>query len=137
MYRRLDDDAPAQKGDLYVAKEMSYYREVQPDEKLETPVPIEDGGPAFPTDSDAYNGTGLCGMTLRQYAAIKLRVPQSGLDWLDDMIRESQRNEFAVQALAGYLACPDTCESWTHRVMAVQSYLQADQMLQAQKGGEA
>jgi hypothetical protein len=31
------------------------------------------------------------GMTLRQYAAIKLKVPDSGTDWLDDMIRESLR----------------------------------------------
>jgi hypothetical protein len=30
-------------------------------------------------------------MTLRQYAAIKLKVPNSGTDWLDDMIRESLR----------------------------------------------
>jgi hypothetical protein len=29
------------------------------------------------------------GMTLREYAAIKLKVPDSGTDWLDDMIRKS------------------------------------------------
>ena len=109
MYRRLKDGEVTHDSDLYVAKDMAYYRKVDQDDIV----------------------------ILRQYAAIKLRVPQSGLEWLDDMIRESQRNEFAAQALAGYLACPDTHESWTHRVMAVQAYLQADQMLQAQKGGEA
>jgi len=38
-------------------------------------------------------------MSIRQYAAIHLRVPNSGTDWLDEMIREAQRNEFAGQAL--------------------------------------
>ena len=37
------------------------------------------------------------GMTLRQYAAIKLKVPDSGTDWLDDMIRKS--NEFDMMFL--------------------------------------
>ena len=159
MYRRLEDGEVVEKDDLITARgndgmkgcivagalkglladrHLCYYREVQPKSEPETPAPIEDGGPAFsvaptmnPDGSVWYHGKDS--MTLRQYAAIKLRVPQSGLDWLDDMIRESQRNEFAGQALAGYLACPDTCDSWTHRVMAVQSYLQADQMLQAKE----
>ena len=38
------------------------------------------------------------GMTLRQYAAIKLRVPDSGLDWLDDMIRRTKRDNLAGRA---------------------------------------
>lgn len=29
-------------------------------------------------------------MTLRQFAAIKLKVPKSGLPWLDEMIKESK-----------------------------------------------
>jgi len=33
--------------------------------------------------------TDMTGMTLRQYAAIKLKVPNSGTDWLDEMIRQS------------------------------------------------
>ena len=32
----------------------------------------------------------LCGMTLRQYAAIHLKVPNSGTDWLDEMIKERE-----------------------------------------------
>ena len=44
---------------------------------------IEDGGPAFPSNRDMryeqeFDHEG--GMTLRQYAAIKLRVPNSGTD---------------------------------------------------------
>lgn len=48
------------------------------------------GGPAYPTSN--YSAivpvsTGYSeGMTLRQYAAIKLKVPDSGTDWLDEMI---------------------------------------------------
>ena len=70
---------------------------------------IDHGGPAFPMPSGPeprvdsathYNE----GMTLRQYAAIKLRVPDSGTDWLDDMIRKSNRDYFAAAALQGLMA---------------------------------
>jgi hypothetical protein len=50
---------------------------------------------AFPSDNDS-------GMTLKQYAAIHLKVPRSGDEDIDAMIRESRRAEFAGQALAGY-----------------------------------
>ncbi|KKK58835.1 hypothetical protein LCGC14_3040450, partial [marine sediment metagenome] len=50
------------------------------------------------------------GMTLRQYAAIKLRVPRSGSDWLDEFVRESLRDQFAGQIIAGTLANPMTAE---------------------------
>lgn len=52
------------------------------------------GGPAFPqteVDRDGLAVTHQSGMTLRQYAAIKLKVPDSGIDWLDDMIEEANR----------------------------------------------
>jgi len=45
------------------------------------------------------------GMTLRQYAAIKLRVPKSGLNWLDAMISESQRNDVVLHNLQAILSC--------------------------------
>lgn len=57
---------------------------------------IYDGGPAFPNDSAVSNKQG---MTLRQYAAIKLRVPKSGDEWLDDMILDSLRDELAAKAI--------------------------------------
>jgi hypothetical protein len=47
------------------------------------------------------------GLTARQYAAIHLCVPQSGNEWLDDMIREAQRDRFAMAALAGFCAYGD------------------------------
>jgi hypothetical protein len=58
-----------------------------------TNQPINDGGPAFPhtTQWDGItSATNYHGMTLRQYAAIKLCVPDSGLPWLDDMIAKSR-----------------------------------------------
>jgi hypothetical protein len=62
------------------------------------------GGPAFscPETEKHYKDEG---MTLRQYAAIKLKVPDSGTDWLDDMICKSQRDDFAAKAMQGMLAC--------------------------------
>lgn len=61
------------------------------------------GGPAFPHDPDAqfYERSG---MTLRQYAAIKLRIPDSGTDWLDRMILKAKRDDLAAQALQGMLS---------------------------------
>ncbi len=56
---------------------------------------VNDGGPAFPSNRDMRYG----GMTLRQYAAIKLRVPNSGTDWLDEMILTSLRDDLAAKAV--------------------------------------
>lgn len=69
---------------------------------------IRDGGQAFPIHPGAALA-GQCihetqGMTLRQYAAIKLKVPNSGTDWLDDMIRESLRDDVAGRALQGLIS---------------------------------
>jgi hypothetical protein len=44
------------------------------------------------------------GMSLRQFAAIQLRVPDSGDEHIDSMIRQANRRDFAGQALAGLLA---------------------------------
>lgn len=38
-------------------------------------------------------------MNLRQYTAIKLKAPNSGTEWLDDMIRKSLRDDFAAKAM--------------------------------------
>ena len=114
---------------------------------------IEDGGPAFPagavrksrpahdpgadfrvTDiTDPKNG----GMTLRQYAAIKLRVPNSGTDWLDEMILKSLRDELAAKAMpacyaeyCAYANAQGYSEDWKMGV-ALASYAIADAMLAA------
>lgn len=60
----------------------------------------EDGsGPAFPewVRNPGYQDGGylLPGISQRAYAAIHLRVPDSGLPWLDAMIERARRDEFA------------------------------------------
>lgn len=89
---------------------------------------IKDGGPAFPVqDASAWQGHG---MTLRQYAAIKLRVPNSGTDWLDEMIRTSLRDELAAKAAQGICAHEST---WglADTGIATKAYIIADAMLAA------
>jgi hypothetical protein len=73
--------------------------------------------------------TDMTGMTMQQYAAIKLKVPDSGIDWLDEMIIKSLRNEFAAKALQGICASgPDT--DWTDYRLAAEAYDLADAMLE-------
>ena len=60
--------------------------------------------PAFPQPNHPPTWTGGDGMTLREYAAIQLRVPDSGSDWLDEMIEQSLLNDFAAKALQGYVS---------------------------------
>lgn len=91
---------------------------------------INDGGPAFPTDSERQNGANSYhyeGMTLRQYAAIKLRVPESGDEWLDDMIRKSLRDELAAKAMQASRSRSSNYASWGD--IAVDAYEIADAML--------
>ncbi len=75
------------------------------------------------------------GMNLRQYAAIKLRVPDSGADWLDDMIRKSQRNELAARAMQAFAGLSDgfTSHPDQYNPMSSDAYLWADAMITAQE----
>ena len=66
-----------------------------------------DGGPAYPVASDIYHGSGITGMSLR--------------DW------------FAGQALAGFLACSEV--SGSADTLARDAYGMADAMLRAREGG--
>ena len=84
---------------------------------------IETGGPAFPRPQG-----GDAGMTLRQYAAIKLRVPNSGTDWLDEMIRQSLRDELAGKAMQRILS-----GGLASRLSFDDAYLLADAMLKARE----
>lgn len=81
------------------------------DKPVKPAAPLPDGGPAFHSitvrEGDNYNAPTKYyhkGMSLRQYAAIKLCVPESGTPWLDEMIHKSLKDRFAGQALAGLLA---------------------------------
>ena len=89
-----------------------------------------DGGPAFPTtkvNPDIVPKPAVIpdrpGMSLRAYAAIKLRVPESGIDWLDGMIERSRRDDLAGQALQGlvatnegYVAAEDKIANWSYQL---------------------
>lgn len=46
----------------------------------------------------------MTGLTPRQYAAIHLCVPDSGLDWLDAMIDRARRDEFAEKAMVALVS---------------------------------
>ena len=58
--------------------------------------------PAYPTTEEHMNGGG--GLSVREIAAIQLRVPDSGDEQIDAMIRQANRRDFAGQAMAGILA---------------------------------
>ncbi len=90
---------------------------------------IETGGPAFPTPRYERGDMYSLGMTLRQYAAIKLKVPDSGTEWLDEMIRESLKDDFAAKAMQVFL----TNERSTMDVDAIAAYEMADEMLKAKQ----
>jgi hypothetical protein len=109
-----------------------------------------DGGPVFPhlrSECQRVNETEMYeGISLRQYAAIKLRVPDSGVDWLDAMIERANRDHFAGQALCGLIANSEggepirkangnTCKNFAEvqEVLAGHAYGYADAMLAARK----
>lgn len=62
-------------------------------------------------------------MSLRQYAAIKLKIPDSGTDWLDEMIRQSLRDDFAAMVAA---QCLGVCS--TYIWAAEEAYKTADEI---------
>lgn len=69
---------------------------------------------------------------VRKYAAIELRVPDSGTEWLDDMIRQAKRDEFAGQAMAGLLA--ESLHDCGPDGVAHDCYEYADAMLKQREG---
>lgn len=95
---------------------------------------INNGGPAFPTTPSNYENMEPFGegMTLRQYAAIKLRVPDSGDEWLDEMIRKSLRDYFAAKAMQGMVTAEyerrSSPDDWARH-----AYRVADAMLKARE----
>lgn len=87
------------------------------------------GGPAFPIKGPVMTSDEQ-GMTLRQYAAIKLRVPDSGTDWLDDMIVQSLRDEFAAKAMQADM---QSMPGMVAAEIARRAYEMAEAMLEARE----
>jgi hypothetical protein len=57
--------------------------------------PVPEPHPAKPESASypipiVFETTELEKMSLRAYAAVHLRVPDSGIDWLDEMIRKAR-----------------------------------------------
>jgi hypothetical protein len=77
---------------------------------------------AFPFDYGYWNH----GMTLKEYAAVNLKVPRSGDPELDAMIRESVRRDFAEKALAGNVFGENVHDK---AALAASCYKVADAML--------
>lgn len=79
------------------------------------------------------------GMTMRQYAAIKLQVSDSGVDWLDAMIVKANREKMAGMALQGAIAnlrivsVISRLEGELQDNMAKYAYENADAMLKARE----
>jgi len=60
--------------------------------------------PAFPCTTGSDGGAITLGVPLRSYAAIALRIPDSGDPILNVMIHDAQRRDIAAMALHGLLA---------------------------------
>lgn len=56
----------------------------------EFPLPGQRTDTVTPPIPVVYESTELENMSLRAYAAVHLRVPDSGIDWLDKMIERSR-----------------------------------------------
>lgn len=95
---------------------------------------LETGGPAFPlTVETCGSGVSIHGMSLRTYAATHLGVPQSEHEFINDMIRESQRNELAKAAMREILASnTDTNPNDLLKAIQRGSFAYADAMLAEQ-----
>ena len=106
-----------------------------------------DGGPANPKTGffrdegpASHDSEDADGMTLRDCACIELRVPETGKPWLDEIIRKGLRNDFAGQALMGFLTCQDfmnelakieLSKAGVRKRLAEFCYKQADALLEA------
>ncbi len=103
----------------------------QPDDGEEMRHPPGEA-PAYPTtigkDSEG-NLWQAHGFRQQEIAAIRLKVPNSGTDWLDDMIRESLLDEFAGQVLAGIRANSDMYQDVISEDMRKLAWEDADAML--------
>lgn len=81
--------------------------------------------PAFPVPG-LHSDPDFNGMTLREYAAIHLRIPDSGSEWLDTMIRRALLDKIAQECIG----ITDYNESsWEDR--AAEAYEIANAMLKA------
>lgn len=64
--------------------------------------------PAFPVTEEQMDRIEkypqMAGLSKEEYAAIHLKVPNSGSGWLDEMIRKANRRDAALAAMQGLLS---------------------------------
>ena len=72
---------------------------------MSTENPMNPDEPAFPFNSDDERAAQ--GLTAQEYAAIQLRVPESGTEWLDAMIRKARRMDTETTIAAALIVCDD------------------------------
>lgn len=65
---------------------------------------------AFPVEHGPDTGYAP-GLTKLEYACIELRIPESGNEWLDDLIAKAERRDLAAKAMQGLLALPQCFEN--------------------------
>lgn len=71
------------------------------------------------------------GLTAQEYAAIHLKVADSGTPWLDEMIEKSRRDELAQRFIIGMTVHAKGSEM---PITSKDCYTFADAMLAASKG---
>jgi hypothetical protein len=97
--------------------------------------------PAYPEEYKSFNDHGveimnyIPGLTRRDYACIKLKVPKTDKAWLNEIILESKRDELAGQAMAAIIIGNDASEDVTGEYgsygTSEDSYMIADSILEA------
>ena len=85
---------------------------------------------AYPTTEENMNGG--AGLSVREFAAIQLRVPDSGDEQIDAMIRQANRRDFAGQAMAGLMTkyYHEKCEGYNAGYVARECVELADALIE-------
>ena len=74
---------------------------------------------AFPMDFSRDGFRMEYGMSKQLYAAIELRIPDSGEEWLDDMIRKANIRDASCVIMQGLLTNKDTLSLTSEQLAGV------------------
>ncbi len=77
---------------------------------------------------------GQASLTPRVYAAIHLRIPDSGIDWLDKMIAKADRRDLAAKAMHEILTGDGDWSEYDN--LAKEAYMVAAAMIAERAKGE-
>lgn len=73
---------------------------------------LDPNAPAYPVEELSKYDSGIVpypenGLTIKQHACIQLELPESGVEWLDELIKKKQLQTLAGQAMQGFIASND------------------------------